>query len=103
MEKAIEIDQSYVKAWAKKGDIEFIMKEYHKALESYKTGLGIEPDNAACKSGLQKTTHKINFSSTPEEQAERQVNILDPDIFIFWQIGYRYFELLLQILGACHG
>merc|ERR1711991_1137584 len=64
-----------------KGDIEFIMKEYHKALESYKTGLGIEPDNAACKSGLQKTTHKINFSSTPEEQAERQAHAMaDPEI-----------------------
>lgn len=25
-----------MKAWAKKGDIEFFMKEYHKALDSYK-------------------------------------------------------------------
>lgn len=32
----MELDNKYVKAWAKKGDIEFFMKEYHKALDSYK-------------------------------------------------------------------
>jgi len=32
----LELDSKYVKAWAKKGDIEFFMKEYHKALDSYK-------------------------------------------------------------------
>lgn len=34
--QALELDPKYVKAWAKKGDIEFFMKEYHKALDSYK-------------------------------------------------------------------
>ena len=34
--QALELDKKYVKAWAKKGDIEFFMKEYHKALDSYK-------------------------------------------------------------------
>ena len=34
--QALELDSKYVKAWAKKGDIEFFMKEYHKALDSYK-------------------------------------------------------------------
>lgn len=34
--QALELDNKYVKAWAKKGDIEFFMKEYHKALDSYK-------------------------------------------------------------------
>lgn len=36
VEKSLELDDKYVKAWAKKGDIEFFMKEYHKALDSYK-------------------------------------------------------------------
>lgn len=34
--QALQLDAKYVKAWAKKGDIEFFMKEYHKALDSYK-------------------------------------------------------------------
>lgn len=36
LSQALELDNKYVKAWAKKGDIEFFMKEYHKALDSYK-------------------------------------------------------------------
>ena len=36
VEKSLELDRTYVKAWAKKGDIEYFMKEYHKALDSYK-------------------------------------------------------------------
>lgn len=40
--QALQLDPKYVKAWAKKGDIEFFMKEYHKALDSYKmVGIGV--------------------------------------------------------------
>ena len=39
VEKSLELDKNYVKAWAKKGDIEYFMKEYHKAVESYRAGL----------------------------------------------------------------
>jgi len=28
------------------------MKEFHKALESFKKGLEVEPENAECKAGL---------------------------------------------------
>merc|ERR1711968_100483 len=38
-EKALELDEKYVKAIAKKGDLEMLMKEYHKAIETYKQGL----------------------------------------------------------------
>lgn len=37
--QALELDPKYVKAWAKKADIEMFMKEYHRAMESYKKGL----------------------------------------------------------------
>ena len=59
VEKSLELDRTYVKAWAKKGDIEFFMKEYHKSMDSYKAGLQLEPDNASCKQGLQKTIMKV--------------------------------------------
>merc|ERR1712070_175390 len=86
VEKAIEIDKSYVKAWAKKGDIEVFMKEYHKALESYRAGLGIEADNAACKQGLAKVTQIINSSMSSEDQAERQAHAMaDPEIQMILQ------------------
>jgi tetratricopeptide (TPR) repeat protein len=57
--QALELDPKYVKAWAKKGDIEFVMKEYHKALESYQKGLALEDNNALCRAGLQKTLQKV--------------------------------------------
>ena len=51
------------------------MKEYHKAMESYKCGLQLEPDNRLCKDGLNTVTMKINTSQSAEDQSERQVGI----------------------------
>jgi len=79
VEKCLEIDKTYVKAWAKKGDIEFFLKEYHKAMDSYRAGLQIEPDNALCKQGIQKTIGVINSSQGPD--SERQAHAMaDPEI-----------------------
>jgi len=84
IEKAIELDPKYVKAWARKGDIEVLMKENHKALESYKTGLGMDPANATCREGLRKVTAMINYGAsqmTDEEKEERaRHGMADPEI-----------------------
>ena len=42
-EKALDLDPKYVKAIAKKGDLEMLMKEYHKAIESYVFPRGVVP------------------------------------------------------------
>lgn len=84
IEVALDVDPKYVKAWSRKADIEVLMKEYHKALESYKKGLEIEPDNAVCKEGLRKVTTMINYGSasmTEEERKERAAHAMaDPEI-----------------------
>jgi stress-induced-phosphoprotein 1 len=84
IEVALDIDPKYVKAWAKKGDIEVLMKENHKALDSYKKGLEIEPDNAPCKEGIRKVTAMINYGQanmSEEERKERAAHALaDPEI-----------------------
>lgn len=79
IEQCLEIDRNYVKAWAKKGDIEMYMKEYHKALDSYRAGLQIEPDNSLCKQGIAKVTEKINAADAqdPERLAHAMA---DPEI-----------------------
>jgi stress-induced-phosphoprotein 1 len=80
-EKAIALDPKYVKAWAKKGDIEFFMKEYHRALESYKHGLEIEPNNSLCVQGLQKTSARIRDASSQEADMERAAHgMADPEV-----------------------
>lgn len=81
VEKALDIDKNYVKAWAKKGDVETFLKEYHKAMDSYKSGLAIEPDNQLCKKGLQDVMSKINTVGSEEEMKERQAHAMaDPEI-----------------------
>jgi stress-induced-phosphoprotein 1 len=56
----------------------------HKAVESYKRGLEIEPTNTACKEGLRKVTSLINYASstmTEEEKMERaRHGMADPEI-----------------------
>mmetsp|Transcript_5855 Transcript_5855/g.6538 ORF Transcript_5855/g.6538 Transcript_5855/m.6538 type:complete len:582 (-) Transcript_5855:318-2063(-) len=84
IEVALDLDPKYVKAWTRKGDIEMLMKENHKALESYKKGLGIDPTNAACKEGIKKVTAMINYGQanmTEEERKERAAHgMADPEI-----------------------
>merc|ERR1712032_1320843 len=81
---ALELDPKYVKAWTRKGDIEVLMKENHKAMESYKSGLKFDPDNIACKEGLRKVTTMINFGNanmSEEERKERAAHAMaDPEI-----------------------
>jgi len=86
VEKSLELDPKYVKAWAKKGDIEFFMKEYHRAMDSYRAGLKLEPDNTLCSQGLSKTISKINESSGDADAGERQAHALaDPEIQMILQ------------------
>jgi len=84
IEKALELDPKYVKAWARKGDIEMVMKENHKAMDSYKAGLQLDSSNAACKQGLQKVTAAINYgraNMTDEQKKEQQAHAMaDPEI-----------------------
>jgi stress-induced-phosphoprotein 1 len=78
VEKSLELDKTYVKAWAKKGDIEFFMKEYHKCMDSYNAGLALEPDNALCRQGLQKTKMKIYEGGENQERSAHAM--ADPEI-----------------------
>lgn len=84
VEKALELDPKYVKAWARKGDIEIVMKEFHKAMDSFKKGLDLEPDNPACKEGLKKVTQQINYgrhTMTEEQKKEQAAHAMaDPQI-----------------------
>ncbi len=57
-----------MRAYVKKGDCHFFLKEYHKATELYEKGLSLDPENAACKEGLQKTKTAIFTSSSEGDQ-----------------------------------
>jgi len=81
IEVALDLDPKYVKAWTRKGDIEVLMKENHKAMESYRKGLAIDPNNVACKEGLQKVSSQVNSNMSEEERKERAAHAMaDPEI-----------------------
>lgn len=44
---------------------------YHKALDSYKAGLQIEPDNSLCKQGVSKTLAAISEANGKGVDQER--------------------------------
>lgn len=81
IEVAVELDPKYVKAWARKGDIEVMLKENHKAMESFRTGLALDSTNAACKEGLRKVTASMGSAMSDEERKERAAHAMaDPEI-----------------------
>ena len=82
-ERALELDPSFHKALAKKGNAHFGMKEYHKALECFQKGLVADPNSQEFKDGVSKTQAKIYGSGneSKEEQDERSRHAMaDPEI-----------------------
>ena len=53
-EKCIELDPSFVKGYTRKGAVQFFMKEYDKALETYQEGLKLDPNNPELLDGVRR-------------------------------------------------
>lgn len=59
-DEAMHLSPNFVKAYIRKGNCQFFMKEYHKCLETYEKGLKIDPENTELKEGMNKTLFAIN-------------------------------------------
>ncbi|WOL10086.1 hsp70-Hsp90 organizing protein [Canna indica] len=84
-EKCIELDPSFSKGYTRKGAIQFFMKEYDKALETYQEGLKHDPNNQELMDGVRRCIEQINKANrgdiSPEELKERQAKgMQDPEI-----------------------
>lgn len=44
-DKALELDPTFVKVWARKATCHQMMKEYHKAIKACDEGLKIDPNS----------------------------------------------------------
>ena len=53
-EKCIELDPTFSKGYTRKGAIQFFMKEYDKALETYQAGLKHDPKNQELFDGVRR-------------------------------------------------
>ncbi|XP_047325573.1 hsp70-Hsp90 organizing protein 3-like [Impatiens glandulifera] len=84
-EKCIELDPTFAKGYSRKGAVQFFMKEYEKALETYQEGLKYEPNNQELLDGIRRCVGQVNKANrgdfTPEEMKERQAKgMQDPEI-----------------------
>ncbi|KAF0893729.1 hypothetical protein E2562_029404 [Oryza meyeriana var. granulata] len=84
-EKCIELDPTFSKGYTRKGAIQFFMKEYDKAMETYQAGLKHDPNNHELLDGVRRCVQQINKASrgelSQEELQERQNKAMqDPEI-----------------------
>lgn len=84
-EKCIELQPDFVKGYSRKGAIQFFMKEYEKALDTYEKGLTHDPENEELKEGRMRCFQAINRitmgQASEEELKERQAKAMaDPEI-----------------------
>ncbi|KDP25621.1 hypothetical protein JCGZ_20777 [Jatropha curcas] len=84
-EKCIELDPTFSKGYTRKGAVQFFMKEYDKALETYQEGLKHDPQNPELLDGVRRCVEQLNKTSrgdiSPEELKERQAKAMqDPEI-----------------------
>ncbi|KAL5098961.1 hypothetical protein RYX36_003288 [Vicia faba] len=84
-EKCIELDPTFTKGYTRKGAVQFFMKEYEKALETYQEGLKHDANNQELLDGITRCVQQINRASrgdlSPEELKDRQAKAMsDPEI-----------------------
>ena len=79
-EHAIELDPTFLKAYQRKATCHAMMKELHKAMETYEKGVKLFPEDRELKEGYARVISQIN-SGTPEDDEERVKHAYaDPDI-----------------------
>ncbi|CAA7029063.1 unnamed protein product [Microthlaspi erraticum] len=84
-EKCIELDPTFSKGYSRKAAVQFFMKEYDNAMETYQEGLKHDPNNQELLDGVRRCVQQINKANrgdlTPEELKERQAKgMQDPEI-----------------------
>ncbi|KAL5817651.1 hypothetical protein ACOSQ3_026029 [Xanthoceras sorbifolium] len=84
-EKCIELDPTFSKGYTRKGAVQFFMKEYDKAVETYQEGLKHDPQNQELIDGVRRCVEQISKAGrgelSAEELKERQAKgMQDPEI-----------------------
>lgn len=84
---ALKLDPKSVRALCRKGNCEFALQEYHKALDSFSAALRADKDSAEAAEGLRRVTAKINASASAsgakgdDADGERAARAMaDPDV-----------------------
>eukprot|EP00005_Dracoamoeba_jomungandri_P001152 CAMPEP_0174259432 /NCGR_PEP_ID=MMETSP0439-20130205/8252_1 /TAXON_ID=0 /ORGANISM="Stereomyxa ramosa, Strain Chinc5" /LENGTH=550 /DNA_ID=CAMNT_0015343319 /DNA_START=36 /DNA_END=1685 /DNA_ORIENTATION=+ len=80
-DECIRLKPDFVKAYSRKGAIQFFMKDYHKCLETYDQGLKFDPENEELTNGVKRTITAINQRNTQETDKNAAARAAaDPEI-----------------------
>ena len=84
-EECIKLNPDFPKGYSRKGHLQYFMKEYDKALETYEKGLTKDPENAELREGLSRCILAINKMNrgevSDEELKQRQEKAMsNPEI-----------------------
>ena len=86
-DKCIELAPGFGKGYSRKGHLQYFMKEYAKAMQTYEDGLKHDPESQELKDGLKRCVIAINTQNsgaeemTEEERQQRQERAMaDPEI-----------------------
>jgi stress-induced-phosphoprotein 1 len=84
-DECIRLAPEFPKGYSRKGHLQFFMKEFDKAIETYETGLKHDPENAELKEGLMRCVQAINRmnrgDASEEDLQERQAKAMaDPEV-----------------------
>ena len=71
----------YARAYIRRGAIQLLSKELHRAMDSYQAALKLEPGNTEAAEGLKRTFERINADSGGKNDAERSARAMaDPEV-----------------------
>jgi len=73
--KAINLDPKYAKAYARLGANYQTLKKYPEAIQAFKNGLALEPDNAAYRNDLAKAEAELAATQAPPAAANPNAGI----------------------------
>ena len=87
IDKAIELDSNFSKAYAVKGDIHYLMQDFQKAIDAYEACKKIVPANEAAieraNLGLKKIQeglNAVNAANTGNDEERMAQAMADPEI-----------------------
>lgn len=58
-DECIRLEPTFSKGYSRKGHLQFFMKDYDAALETYEAGLKHDPDNAELKEGVNRALEAL--------------------------------------------
>lgn len=80
-DKALELDPLFLRAFQRKATCHIMMKELHKAIDTYEKGMKLFPTDQELKDGYYKAINQINTTRSAEDDEERVKKAYsDPEI-----------------------